>query len=209
MRALPAGVRACLILLPLLLTGPAAAESSARDTLAGLEKDTAGPKERMRALVSLVKTGGDAVPALVEALQKASAPNRAFAAYVLGIIADPSARPALEKALGDPEQEVRSQALLALRMLGPLKLTDQQRQALQKSNFHVRAHLEHSLARDDDPNPKALRKALLDYDPAQIDTARMGQLAPDFTLPDLTGKTFRLSQRGPKPVVLVFLVVDH
>src|SRR5262249_4132604 len=124
--------------------------------------------------------------------------------------------PALEKALEDPEQAVRSQAVLALRMLGPLKLTGRQRQLIEHSNFHVRAHLEYSLEREDTPNPTALRKALQDYDPVRIDTARVGQPAPDFSLSDISGKDYCLSQfregkdvGGRKAVVLLFLVVDH
>jgi HEAT repeat protein len=192
-----------------------AEEKAARDTLAQLEKES-GWKERMRALVSLTKAGRNAVGPLVETLQKGSPRNRTFAAWVLGILADPTARPALEKALADPEQAVRSQSVIALRMLGPLKLTDGQRKGLEASNFHVRAHLEFSLARKDDPNPAAIRKALQDYDPDRIDTARMGKLAPDFSLADLSGKTQRLSQiregkgrADARPIVLVFLMIDH
>jgi len=223
MRAVRPGVSACL--LALTLTGPvaangqekagknsatAAAEKAARDTLARLEEGDPEWKERMRALVSLAKAGPAAVPALAETLRKGSPPNRAFAAQVLGILADPAARPALEKALEDPEHAVRSQALLALRMLGPLKLTGRQRQLLEQSNFHVRAHLEYALNRDDTPDPAALRKALQEYDPARIDTAWVGQPAPDFSLADLSGKTHRLSQlRQAKAVVLMFLIVDH
>jgi len=191
-------------------SAPAAAEKAARDMLARLEKGDPEWKERMRALVNLAKAGPAAVPALVETLQKGSPPNRAFAAQVLGILADPAARPALERALGDPEHAVRSQAVLALRMLGPLKLTGRQRQLLEQSNFHVRAHLEYALDRDKTPDPAALRKVLQDYDPARIDTARVGQPAPDFSLADLSGKTYRLSQlRQAKAVVLMFLIVDH
>jgi HEAT repeat protein len=194
---------------------PAAGGKAARDVLARLEKG-AGAKERMRALVALVKAGPDAVGPLVETLQKGSAENRTFAAWVLGILADPAARPALEKALDDPEQPVRSQAVVALRMLGPLKLTDRQRQALEGSNYYVRTHLELELARKDDPNPAAIRKALQEYDSTRIDVARVGQLAPDFSLADLSGKTQSLSQiregkgvGGPRAVVLVFLRIDH
>src|SRR5215471_1792321 len=119
MRAVRAGVSACLLVLA--LTGlvaangqekagknsaTAAAEKAARDTLARLEDGDPGWKERMRALVSLAKAGPAAVPALVEMLQKGSPANRAFAAQVLGILADPPARLALEKALEDPEQAV-------------------------------------------------------------------------------------------------------
>lgn len=195
---------------------PPSQEKSARDVLARLAKPDAAWQDRMRALVSLTKAGPDAVEALGETLQKGPPPNRTFAAWVLGILADPAARPALEKALDDPEQFVRSQAIVALRMLGPLKLTDRQLQALKKGNFHVRAHLAFALDRENDPNPAAIRKALQDYDPVRIDTARVGQAAPDFSLTDVAGKTQRLGQiregkgvGGPQAVVLVFLMIDH
>jgi hypothetical protein len=55
----------------------------------------------------------------------------------------------------------------------------------------------------------AIRKALAEFDPAAIDSARRGQLAPDFALTDTAGQVVRLSQfRGHKTVVLVFLVED-
>src|SRR5262245_27756548 len=194
---------------------PPVATKVARYTLARLEKGDSW-KERMRALVSLAKAGPDAVGPLAETLQKGSPGNRTFAAWIRGIPTDPAARPALEKALDAPEQAVRSQAILALRMLGPLKLNDRQRQGLQKSNFHVRAHLEFALAREDDPDPAAIRKALQEYDPGRIDTARVGQLAPEFSLADLSGKINRLGEvreanaaGGPRPVVLVFFMIDH
>jgi peroxiredoxin len=60
-----------------------------------------------------------------------------------------------------------------------------------------------------------MRKVLQEYDPARIDTARVGQLAPDFTLRDLKGQALRLDRLrgkaggGKQAVVLLFLVVDH
>ena len=57
--------------------------------------------------------------------------------------------------------------------------------------------------------PADVTKALADFDPKKIDTARLGQLAPDFTLSDPTGKAYRLSQyRGKKTVVLIFLITE-
>ena len=57
--------------------------------------------------------------------------------------------------------------------------------------------------------PADVTKALADFDPKKIDTARLGQLAPDFTLSDSTGKAYRLSQyRGKKTVVLIFLITE-
>jgi peroxiredoxin len=46
---------------------------------------------------------------------------------------------------------------------------------------------------------------LVDFDPAETDTARLATVAPDFTLTDARGETYRLSQfRGKKVVILEF-----
>ena len=43
-----------------------------------------------------------------------------------------------------------------------------------------------------------------------MDSARLGETAPDFTLTDYTGKTYRLSQfRGKRTVILRFLLFDY
>jgi len=43
-----------------------------------------------------------------------------------------------------------------------------------------------------------------------MDSARVGELAPDFILTDFTGKAYRLSQfRGKKTVVLRFILYDY
>jgi hypothetical protein len=55
--------------------------------------------------------------------------------------------------------------------------------------------------------PAAPRQAVVDFDLAKIDTAHPGQVAPDFSLADLSGTTYRPKQfRGQKTVVLVFIV---
>jgi hypothetical protein len=57
--------------------------------------------------------------------------------------------------------------------------------------------------------PADVTRALANFDPKNIDTAHLGQLAPDFTLSDSTGKAYRLSQfRGRKTVVLIFLITE-
>jgi hypothetical protein len=57
--------------------------------------------------------------------------------------------------------------------------------------------------------PAAIRKAVTDYDLSALDSARLGHVAPDFTLTDLSGKACRLSQfRGKNDIVLTFLVDD-
>jgi hypothetical protein len=57
--------------------------------------------------------------------------------------------------------------------------------------------------------PAGVTRTLAAFDPRRIDTAHLGQLAPDFTLCDPTGKAYRLSQyRGTKIVVLIFLITE-
>ena len=67
-----------------------------------------------------------------------------------------------------------------------------------------------ALERADRPKQAELRKALVDYDLSKMDSARVGELAPDFTLTDFTGKAYRLGQfRGKKTVVLRFILYDY
>ena len=57
--------------------------------------------------------------------------------------------------------------------------------------------------------PAAVREAIAEYDLAKLDTARVGELAPDFALLDAEGETFRLTQfRGKRVVVLTFVAAD-
>ena len=54
-----------------------------------------------------------------------------------------------------------------------------------------------------------MREALAVFDPKQIDSAVIGQPAPDFRLHGLDGKLHSLAEyRGKSPVILVFLVGD-
>jgi hypothetical protein len=183
-------------------------EKAARDVLAKFEKGDPGWQVRMASLVNLVRAGPTAVPVLVETLQNGSPGAREFAAQALVFIADPRARPALEKAVSDQEKHVRIYAINALSMFGRLEATEQYRHLRDNDNWAVRRHMEFALERDDKPDPAALRKALAGYDLAKMDTARLGQVAPDFALSDVLGQAYRLGQfRGTKPVVLLFLTI--
>lgn len=204
--------------------GPAAAaEKAVREALAAFEKgwkprlltlehnpptwqllDAPSWKLRMETLVGLVKAGPAATPVLVEALKKGAPATRELAAHALAIRADPGARPALLRALEDPEVTVRMYAVRALSTLGGQELTERQRQFLPVHGF-VGRYVGATLSRDKQPHSAAIRQALVDFDLASIDTARLGMVAPDFTLTDALGDTYRLSQfHGKKVVVLEF-----
>jgi hypothetical protein len=80
-------------------------------------------------------------------------------------------------------------------------------QALKKESPAVRAFATQALALM--RGPAANRKAVTDYNLSELDSARLGHVAPDFTLTDLSGKACRLSQfRGKNDVVLTFLADD-
>ena len=188
----------------------AAAEEEARQIVARFDKGDPGWKVRMEALVRLARIGPAAVPVLAEALRKGPPSTRELAAQALVHFAEPSTRPALERAFADPKSGVRLYAIQALSMFGKLPPTDRHQQILRKDpSFGVQSMMAAALARDDRPNPAQLRKLLADYDLRQLDSARPGEMAPDFTLTDFSGKAYRLSQfRGKKTVVLRFILFD-
>jgi hypothetical protein len=213
-------IRALLTIAPFLLPvhlraaekADSAAGKAARDVLAKFDKGDPGGKVRMGALVELARRGPATVPVLVEALKKGPPSAREFAAQALVMFAEPAIRPALEQALDDPEGGVRIYAVQALSMLGRLERTERLEKMLKgdPNFFGVRPMVAAALTREDRPDPAALRKALADYDLRNLDTARVGEMAPDFTLTDFTGKAHRLSQfRGKKTVVLRFILYDY
>lgn len=202
----------------------AAAQQAAREALAKFQKrrqqPANGPSEkqkkqnwkvRMECLVRLMKIGPRAVPVLIECLKNEKEPpsTRAFAAQALGLLADFRARPALLQAIEAKDGFVRAQARIALGRLGRLKETPRLRKLAGKDSMSG-AHIElmFALARDDEPKPEPIRKALRDYDLARMDSAQLGKPAPDFKLADASDKTWHLRQfRDKKAVVLIFLGV--
>lgn len=187
------------------------ATQTARAVLAMFDKGDPGWKVRMEGLVRLAKAGPGVTPALAEGLKSDFTLTREFAAQALVLFPDVKAKPALEKAVEDPQPGVRIFAIQALSMFGPLPRTERHEKILASDPNHwgVRPMMASALVRDDKPDAAALRKALAGYDLRTLDSARVGEMAPDFTLTDFTGKTYRLSQfRGKKAVVLRFILFD-
>lgn len=194
----------------------ASAEKLARDALAKFDKEWKPGnrpgtwKVRMECLQALVKAGEGAVPVLVEALKPGSNHHhRGFAAQALGFIADPNTRSALAEATKEDNEFVRIHAIMALTRFGRQPETPQFRRMASEKEPHdtVRFLMSYALTRDDKPDPKPIRQALIDYDLARMGSARKDKAAPDFALADTQGKTWRLKDlRGKRSVILVFLM---
>jgi HEAT repeat protein len=188
-----------------------APEKAARDALAGFEKGNEDWRARMEALVRLAQIGSAAAPVLLEALQDSKPATREFAAQALVLLAESTVQPALERALVDPTPGVRLYAIQALSMLGPLPRNKDNERILttDPSIFGVRPMMAAALERTDRPSLAEMRTALAEYDLRKMDSARVGQTAPDFILTDYAGKTVRLSQFRGKTVVLRFILFDY
>ena len=100
---------------------------------------------------------------------------------------------------------VNSTRLLAQGKEADFRLTLQKKDP----NRDVRANAGFALERDDKADAEAIRKALADYDPKKMATAKLGEKAPDFSLVGADKKKVRLSDyKGKKAVVLVFIYGD-
>jgi len=186
-------------------------QKAARDAVAEFERGNGDWRSRMEALVRLAMIGPAAAPVLIEALKDSKPATREFAAQALVLFADSTVQPSLEQALVDPTPGVRLYAILALSMLGPLPRTKDNERILttDPSIFGVRPMMAAALERTDRPSLAEMRTALAEYDLRKMDSARVGQTAPDFILTDYAGKTVRLSQFRGKTVVLRFILFDY
>ncbi|MBI1913720.1 MAG: hypothetical protein HYS12_03040 [Planctomycetes bacterium] len=106
----------------------------------------------------------------------------------------------------DPGWKARMEAWVRLMKAGPAAVPVLE-EALKKESPAARAFAAQALAAL--RGPPAVREAVTDYDLAALDSARLGHVAPDFSLTDLSGKAYRLSRfRGKQAVVLTFFLYD-
>lgn len=162
-----------------------------------------------QALSRLVAIGDEAVPGLIAGSTSPNTQVRAFCARVLGLLGSNTAAPRLIELLNDDSALV---ALLAADSLGqlqdPVGLKALRDARSQLENGDVLLHISKALERGV-PLENNVRDQVLQLNPETINSAEVGQLAPEFTLQDANGKAWRLADfRGKKSVVLVFIYGD-
>lgn len=172
--------------------------------------DDRGWPARMLSMQALVAEGKKSIPALVKALQSTDRPTRILAAQTLGYLGADAPREALlEAAKNDADASVRLYAVDALGMRGGDVGKEMATLLSKEKNNDVRRHIAYARQRKGKAIDRSVVKTLLDWDPKTIDSATLGQPAPDFALSTLLGKTVQLSDyRGKKNVVLVFIYGD-
>lgn len=170
-----------------------------------------GWKRRMRTLAATATDQKQSVPALIAALASDSPALRALAAQALGFTDDVTAREALaNSAENDDDAAVRLYAADSLGMLGGRELAPLLRRLeSSEKNSDVKRHIRYALERDEATLDRSVAEQLRHWDASKLNTAQVGQLAPDFELPRLTGESIRLSQyRGKQSVIVVFVYGD-
>lgn len=173
--------------------------------------DDRGWKARVTALKGLVRLRREAATPLVRALDDGDDELRVFAAQALGFVGDAGVVGRLERTLADDKvPAARLYAADALGMIGGLRPKPLfERVEAEDPNKDVRAHLRFALERKGEALPEKVREDLRGFDLSRLDTAEVGKTAPDFTLTDALGQSYRLSDfRGKKAVVLLFIYGD-
>jgi AhpC/TSA family len=114
-----------------------------------------------------------------------------------------------EPNFGDPRWKLKMETLVKLAKAGRAAIPLLEQAAKEDSTWaaHTRELATHVLgvARD----RPAVRDALANYDLSRMDVAKEGKQAPDFTLTDAAGRSYRLSDyRGKKTIVVTFILQD-
>ncbi len=172
-------------------------------------EDTTTWKVYALTMKTLVALGDKAVPELIVACDDSNYQVRAMAARVLGYLQAKAAVPKLIELLKDPQAPVALHAADSLGQIGdPRGLAALRAAQTSDKRGDVLLHIAKSLARTG-PLEDDVVEQILGIDPSSIDAAKIGALAPDFTLKDPTGRPWKLSDlRGKKSVVLVFIYGD-
>ena len=114
-----------------------------------------------------------------------------------------------EPNFGDPRWKLKMETLVKLAKAGRAALLLLEQAAKEDSAWapHTRELATHILTVSRDT--PAVRDAWANYDLSRLDVAKEGKQAPDFTLADASGQSYRLSKyRGKKTIVVTFILQD-
>ncbi|MGM0485505.1 MAG: HEAT repeat domain-containing protein [Planctomycetota bacterium] len=165
----------------------------------------------MLAFRSLVLTATDDRGAARQGLADDKAPVRILAAQTLQFLpCREMAAELIDAAEHDEEPAVRLYAVDALGTLGGKDARAALRRLRQtEKNRDVKRHVVYALERRPGSPVASVADSLRDWDVQRLDAARVGEMAPDFSLTSLSGETVALSSfRSRKSVALVFLYGD-
>jgi hypothetical protein len=173
------------------------------------QEDTAW-QARMRAMQGCVQQRDGAIPLLLETLRTGDTPQRVLAAQMLGYLGSKvPAEPLVAALKSEADPAVRLYLVDTLGMLGKGGSVDWDEYLKNESNRDVKRHVGYADERNGKPLDARVVEELKHWDVRHIDSATIGQPAPDFALLSAQGDTVRLSDfRGKKAVVLVFIYGD-
>ena len=174
------------------------------------EMGETGWKIRARTLKQLVAGGEASIPALEKYLSTGNAPTRILAAQAIGYLGPlANIEKLTEKVEIDIDPAVRLYAVDAIGMSGHAKDVDWDALAKNEKNRDVLMHINYAKSRGAEGVEKSVTTSLADMPEEKIDSAKVGEPAPEFTLNSVDGTKFSLSQfKGKQPVVLIFIYGD-
>lgn len=170
-----------------------------------------GWQVRLRTIQGLIAAGEKSVAPLIELLRDGKPHERILAAQALGYLgANVPREPLLAAAKNDADAAVRLYAVDSLGMLGGMDLSAELSDlAKSEKNGDVKRHIAYALERRNTGIEPQIVDGLIKWDSRQINSAKLGEQAPDFELAAVTGEKVRLSDfRGKQAVVLVFIYGD-
>lgn len=169
-----------------------------------------GWQSRMHLIQAAVKQGSAALPAIMKSLESDHVPTRILAAQTLSYLAaDADTDAIITRFSQEQDAAVRLYLVDTLGMSGKGESVDWPSLTGKERNRDVRKHVNYAKERKGARVNEEVLKRLANWDATRINTAKLGKLAPDFSLTGLDGKPYRLSDyRGKQPVILVFVYGD-
>jgi len=166
---------------------------------------------RTLAIRDLLRNGEKGIPKLRKNLFDADSHVRHVCAMTLGLLKAKSASDDLRKVLqNDKDQIVQCEAALALGYLGLQDNLPFLKSFYEKEkDKEIKDRCKLSIGRLEELGDAPTNtEAYLSLDESQFHLAKVGEPAPDFTLKDTTGKTWKLSDFKGQKVALIWIFAD-